>query len=86
VNLRVETSIMTFPSLEQALHAGFRVCKRTERGYLVGTRTASGWLQADVDVSTVRRKADAQRAAVIEGSDAAEQSLSAVIPSPAARN
>jgi hypothetical protein len=60
---------MTFPSLEQALHAGFTVCKRTERGYLVGTRTAAGWLQADVDLSTVRSKADAQRAAVLEELD-----------------
>jgi hypothetical protein len=57
---------MTFPSLEQALHAGFRVCKRTERGYLMATRTSAGWLQADVDVSDVRRKADAQRGAVID--------------------
>jgi hypothetical protein len=58
---------MTFPSLEQALHAGFQVCNRTERGYRVVTRTAAGWLQADVVVSTLRRKADAQHGAVIEG-------------------
>jgi methylphosphotriester-DNA--protein-cysteine methyltransferase len=64
MNLRVGTPTMTFPSLEQALHAGFRVCKRTERGYLVATRTTAGWLQADVYVATGRRKADAQRGAV----------------------
>jgi hypothetical protein len=49
---------MTFPSLEQALHAGFLVCKRTERGYRVATRTAAGWLEADVDVPVAQRKAD----------------------------
>jgi hypothetical protein len=40
--------IMTFPSLSDALRAGFQVCDRTSEGYLVRTRTAAGWALAIV--------------------------------------
>jgi hypothetical protein len=42
---------VTFPSLEDALHAGFQVYGVTERGYVVRMRTAAGWVRATVDVS-----------------------------------
>ena len=38
--------IMTFPSLVDALRAGFQVYDRTPHGYLVRTKTASGWALA----------------------------------------
>jgi hypothetical protein len=59
---------MTFSSLEQALHAGFQVRDRTERGYLVRMRTAAGWLRATVNVGAAGlREADAQHGDVIDG-------------------
>lgn len=37
-----------FPTLIAALRAGYQVFDRTENGYLVRTRTASGWAIARV--------------------------------------
>jgi hypothetical protein len=42
--------IMTFPTIKEALHAGFHVYDRTENGYLVRTRTAGGFALALVVV------------------------------------
>jgi hypothetical protein len=42
--------ILTFPSIKEALHAGFHVYDRTEDGYLVRTRTAAGFAMALVVV------------------------------------
>jgi hypothetical protein len=46
---------MTFSSLKDALHAGFQIVSRSERGYRVKIRTAGGWLFADVDVAAGRK-------------------------------
>jgi hypothetical protein len=46
--------ILTFKTLAEALRAGFHVFDRTEHGYLVRTRTASGWEMALVDVRGVK--------------------------------
>jgi len=35
--------ITVFPSINEALRAGFQVYDRYESGYLVRCRTASGW-------------------------------------------
>jgi len=40
--------ITVFKSLAEALNAGFHVYDRTEGGYLVRTRTATGWAMAIV--------------------------------------
>jgi hypothetical protein len=40
--------ILTFTSLQEALHAGFQVYDRTSDGYLVRTRTSAGWALARV--------------------------------------
>jgi hypothetical protein len=47
---RTETmqGILTFTSLQEALHAGFQVYDRTSDGYLVRTRTSAGWALARV--------------------------------------
>jgi hypothetical protein len=45
-----------FPSLSDALHAGFQVFRKSERGYVVRIRTSAGWLFADVDVAAKRQK------------------------------
>jgi len=37
---------MVFQSLADALRAGFQIYDRTADGYLVRTRTASGWAMA----------------------------------------
>ena len=42
--------ILTFPTLKEALNAGFHVYDRTEDGYLVRTRTAGGFAMALVVV------------------------------------
>lgn len=38
-----------FPSLMEALNAGYHVYDRTARGYLMRTRTAAGWALALVE-------------------------------------
>jgi hypothetical protein len=38
--------VLVFDSLAEALHAGYQVYDRYERGYLVRTRTSSGWAMA----------------------------------------
>jgi hypothetical protein len=38
--------IQVFNTLADALRAGYQVYDRTEHGYLVRTRTASGWAMA----------------------------------------
>jgi regulation of enolase protein 1 (concanavalin A-like superfamily) len=38
--------IMVFRSVEEALRAGFEVYDKTPQGYLVRTRTSSGWALA----------------------------------------
>lgn len=38
--------IQVFKTLADALRAGYSVYDRTEHGYLVRTRTASGWAMA----------------------------------------
>jgi hypothetical protein len=38
--------IQVFKTLADALRAGYSVYDRTERGYLVRTRTQSGWAMA----------------------------------------
>jgi hypothetical protein len=38
--------LIVFKSLAEALKAGFQVCGRTSDGYLVRTKTASGWAMA----------------------------------------
>ena len=40
--------LMVFRSLADALRAGFQIYDRTQDGYLVRTRTASGWAIAIV--------------------------------------
>jgi hypothetical protein len=40
--------IVTFKTLADALRAGYHVYDRTDHGYLVRTRTASGWAMAIV--------------------------------------
>jgi hypothetical protein len=42
--------VMTFPSLSDAIRAGFQVFDRTSDGYLVRTRTSAGWALAIVRV------------------------------------
>lgn len=44
--------LVTFPSLEAALRAGFQVYDRTPNGYLVRTKTSAGWAIALVDLRT----------------------------------
>jgi hypothetical protein len=44
--------IMVFPSVGAALRAGFHVYDRTSYGYLVRTRTTSGWALAVVHVAS----------------------------------
>lgn len=46
--------ILTFKTLADALRAGYQVFDRIEHGYLVRTRTASGWAMAIVDVRGVK--------------------------------
>jgi hypothetical protein len=41
--------LTTFPTLAQAIHAGYHVYDRTPTGYLMRTRTASGWALALVE-------------------------------------
>jgi len=38
--------LMVFESLADALRAGFQIYDRTTDGYLVRTRTATGWAMA----------------------------------------
>ena len=38
--------LMVFTSLADALRAGFQVYDRTSEGYLVRTRTTTGWAMA----------------------------------------
>jgi regulation of enolase protein 1 (concanavalin A-like superfamily) len=38
--------LMVFKSLADALRAGFQIYDRTADGYLVRTRTSSGWAMA----------------------------------------
>jgi regulation of enolase protein 1 (concanavalin A-like superfamily) len=38
--------LMVFQSLADALRAGFQIYDRTQEGYLVRTRTSSGWAMA----------------------------------------
>jgi hypothetical protein len=38
--------LMVFRSLADALRAGFQIYDRTSDGYLVRTRTSSGWAMA----------------------------------------
>ena len=38
--------LVVFKSLADALRAGYQVYDRTENGYLVRTRTTSGWAMA----------------------------------------
>ncbi|HEY0394833.1 MAG TPA: hypothetical protein VGD01_10120 [Candidatus Elarobacter sp.] len=40
--------IMVFKTLADALRAGYTVYDRTDHGYLVRTRTSSGWAMAIV--------------------------------------
>ncbi len=40
--------LLVFRSLADALRAGFQIYDRTHDGYLVRTRTASGWAMAVV--------------------------------------
>ncbi len=40
--------LMVFKSLADALRAGFQIYDRTQDGYLVRTRTSSGWAIAIV--------------------------------------
>jgi hypothetical protein len=40
--------IVVFPSLEQALRAGYQVHERTSEGFSVRTRTPNGWALAVV--------------------------------------
>lgn len=44
--------IVTFPTLAEALKAGFEIYERTAAGYVVRIRTAKGWAFALV---TLRR-------------------------------
>lgn len=41
---------MTFATLSAALRAGYAVYDRNEDGYLVRTRTTSGWALASVKI------------------------------------
>jgi hypothetical protein len=41
--------LTVFPTLTQALRAGYHVYDRTPAGYIVRTRTAEGWMLALVD-------------------------------------
>ncbi len=43
------SNLPVFPSLVSALRAGYQVFDRTSRGYLVRTRTATGWALAIVN-------------------------------------
>lgn len=43
---REMAGLMVFKSLADALRAGFQVYDRTPDGYLVRTKTASGWAMA----------------------------------------
>jgi hypothetical protein len=38
-----------FPTLSAAINAGYQVCDRTQRGYLMRTRTSAGWALALVE-------------------------------------
>jgi hypothetical protein len=38
--------LMVFKSLADALRAGFQIYDRTPEGYLVRTKTSSGWAMA----------------------------------------
>ncbi len=40
--------LLVFKSLADALRAGFQIYDRTQDGYLVRTRTSSGWAMAIV--------------------------------------
>ena len=40
--------LVVFKSLADALRAGFQIYDRTQEGYLVRTRTGSGWAMAVV--------------------------------------
>jgi hypothetical protein len=40
--------VVVFKTLSEALRAGYHVYERTERGYLVRTRTSAGWAMAMV--------------------------------------
>ena len=41
--------VLVFKNLMEARRAGYEVYERTERGYLVRTRTRDGWAIAIVD-------------------------------------
>ncbi len=43
------SSLPQFPSLLSALRAGYQVYDKTTNGYLVRTRTATGWAIAMVN-------------------------------------
>ena len=42
--------VVTFPTLTDALRAGYTIYDRTAEGYLVRTRTARGWALALVTI------------------------------------
>jgi Ca2+-binding EF-hand superfamily protein len=42
--------LVVFRSLSEALKAGFQIYDRTSDGYLVRTRTSTGWAMALVNV------------------------------------
>jgi hypothetical protein len=44
-----------FTTLREALHAGFHVCDRVERGYLVRRKTTDGWTFGIVDLGVADR-------------------------------
>lgn len=41
--------LTTFPTLDAAINAGYHVYDRTQRGYVVRTRTLAGWALALVE-------------------------------------
>ena len=49
--------LMVFRSLADALRAGFQIYDRTPDGYLVRTRTATGWAMAIVEYLLARPEA-----------------------------
>lgn len=42
--------VLVFKNLVEAQRAGYQIYQRTERGYLVRTRTRDGWAIAIVDL------------------------------------
>ncbi len=49
------SGLVVFPSLADALRAGFQVYEKTSTGYLVRTRTENGWALAIVEVHDAQR-------------------------------